>query len=127
MALNWISVGDSPLLLFREGRVARLNADHSISASAGDSRALRSALAGSRIAMMDWRREKYLLEKNDIVVAASDGLWTLSTVEIAEHLLAHETDTAGDIAQDLLHLLTAKGSENQDNATLGVVKASFLA
>src|SRR5207302_6498377 len=29
-ALHWVSVGDSPLFLFREGKLMRLNADHSL-------------------------------------------------------------------------------------------------
>jgi PPM family protein phosphatase len=128
-ALNWISVGDSPLLLFRGGRVERLNADHSMAAHAGDSlvlrNVLRSALVGGRIPMIDWRRETYTLQEGDVVIAASDGLWTLSTKEIAAHLADHATGTAAEIANELLQLVKTKGKSNQDNVTIGIIKVSF--
>jgi protein phosphatase len=127
-ALNWISVGDSPLLLFRAGAVTRLNADHSMAGHVGDSilsrNVLRSALVGGRIPMIDWRREIYTLQAGDIVIAASDGLWTLSIEEIAAHLPAHVTETAADIAQSLLQLVKARRKSNQDNVTIGILKVS---
>ena len=83
--LHWISVGDSPLLLFRAGRLIRLNADHSVAGEQGENNVLRSALGGGRIAIIDWRRHGYELEEGDLILAASDGLWTLSIAEIAAH------------------------------------------
>ena len=128
LALNWISVGDSPLLLFRDGAVIRLNADHSMAGQgthATHSRnVLRSALVGGPIPIIDWRRETYRLEDGDIVIAASDGLWTLSTSEIAAELDARATAPASDIAHDLLQRVKAKGKSNQDNVTIGIFKVS---
>jgi serine/threonine protein phosphatase PrpC len=125
--LNWISVGDSPLLLFRDGTVTRLNADHSMAAHMGDSilsrNILRSALVGGRIPIIDWRREPYALREKDILIAASDGIWTLSLGEIAAHLSSHAATTASDITHDLLQLLKAKSKTHQDNVTIGVIKA----
>jgi protein phosphatase len=126
--LHWISVGDSPLLLFREGRLERLNADHSIAEPNGTpshaSNVLRSALAGGNIPMIDWRREAYALEPGDILLAASDGLWTLSRAEIAAHLAALVADNATVIANELLRLVKTKAKTNQDNVTIGVMKVS---
>jgi protein phosphatase len=125
-ALHWISVGDSPLVLFRAGSVTRLNADHSMAGHVGDSilsrNVLRSALVGGRIPLIDWRREAYPLQAGDIVVAASDGLWTLSTDDIATHLTRHATETAAEIAHDLLQLIKARAKHNQDNVTIGIMK-----
>jgi protein phosphatase len=124
--LHWISVGDSPLLLFREGRLMRLNADHSMAgqdgASEGERDVLRSALDGKSIAMIDWRRQVYELQAGDILLAASDGLWTLSLAEIAAHLAVLGPDTAAVIANELLRLVKAKAKVNQDNVTIGVMK-----
>ena len=126
--LHWISVGDSPLLLFREGRLERLNADHSIPAKHGGpegaSNLLLSALDGRRIDVIDWRREPYELAEGDILIAASDGLWTLSLPEIAAHLAALTQESATVIAHELLRLVKSKAKTNQDNVTIGVMKIS---
>ncbi|HEX4140780.1 MAG TPA: protein phosphatase 2C domain-containing protein, partial [Candidatus Methylacidiphilales bacterium] len=117
-ALHWISVGDSPLLLFRAGRLQRLNADHSIPDPSGgvpgENNILRSALGGGMIAMIDWRREAYELEDGDLILAASDGLWTLSLPEIAAHLAVVIQETATVIANELLRLVKTKARMNQD-------------
>ena len=125
-ALHWISVGDSPLLLFRAGRLERLNADHSIpsATSLGASNVLSSALGGGNIPMLDWRRVAFPLEAGDVLIAARDGLWTLSLSEIASHLAALTTETATVIALELLRLLTTRAKATQDNATIGIIKVS---
>lgn len=127
-ALHWISVGDSPLLLFRDGNLERLNADHSLAPHVtGSSRAremLRSALVGGPIAMIDWRRQPCPLQDGDIVLAASDGLWTLSPKEIALHLADHAGESAKQIVLGLLRLAESKDKPDQDNLTIGIMKAS---
>jgi len=124
--LHWISVGDSPLLLFRAGRLERLNADHSMAspgASADGARHhLRSAVRGGNIAMIDWRREPFELQEGDLLVAASDGLWTLPLPEIATHLAVLVSDNAAVIAHELMRLVKSKARPNQDNVTVGILK-----
>jgi serine/threonine protein phosphatase PrpC len=122
--LHWISVGDSPLLLFRAGRLQRLNADHSLAGERGANNVLRSALGGGSIAMIDWRRQGFELEEGDLILAASDGLWTLSPPEIAAHLAVLTPETAAVIAHELLRLVSTKAKTNQDNVTVGVMKVS---
>ncbi len=128
MRLNWISVGDSPLLLFRSGGVLRLNADHSAAGqgvtSARARNVLQSALVGGRIPLIDWRREAYALQPGDIIVAASDGLWTLSSEEIAACLAKQASQTAADIAHALLQQVKAHEKPRQDNVTIGIIKVS---
>jgi PPM family protein phosphatase len=128
ITLNWISVGDSPLLLYRDGVVTRLNADHSMAGHAGATaharNVLRSALVGGRIPMIDWRRETYPLQDGDVVIAASDGLWTLAIEEIAAYVVLHANETASDIAHGLLEEVKAKAKHNQDNVTIGIMKVS---
>ncbi len=99
--LQWISVGDSPLFLYRKGKLRRLNADHSMtpvleeSVRLGkitkeeanrhpDRHALRSALTGDPLAMVDTSGEPFSLKKGDVIVLASDGLLTLTSAEITQ-------------------------------------------
>jgi len=126
--LNWISVGDSPLLLFRAGELLRLNADHSAAGQGATSaharNVLRSALVGGRIPMIDWRREAFALLPGDILVVASDGIWTLPGEEIALCLGEHAAQDAAAIAQELLQRVKAHEKPRQDNVTIGIIKIS---
>jgi serine/threonine protein phosphatase PrpC len=126
--LNWISVGDSPLLLYRAGELSRLNADHSAAGqgatSAHAQNVLRSALVGGRIPMIDWRREPFALLPGDLLVAASDGLWTLSGEEIALCLGEQATHDAAEIAQALLQKVKEREKPRQDNVTVAIIKVS---
>jgi len=124
--LNWISVGDSPLLLYRAGGLSRLNADHSAAGqgatSAHAQNVLRSALVGGRIPMIDWRREPFALLPGDLLIAASDGLWTLSGEEIAICLEEVATQDAAEIAQALLQKVKEREKPRQDNVTVAIIK-----
>ena len=85
----WASVGDSPLLLWRGGRLLRLNADHSLRAvymeyvkegvlcyedAMNQGHMLRSALTGGKIAMVDIPLTPYPLLPGDRLIIASDGV-----------------------------------------------------
>src|SRR4051794_35269970 len=88
--LYLISVGDSPAFLFRNGELQRLNADHSMApvlqqavafgtlsqadvACHPSRQALRSAVTGGELSLIDLHREPFRLLPGDKVVAASDG------------------------------------------------------
>lgn len=85
----WISVGDSPLLLWRHGRLVRLNADHSMRAIYGEfvksgtmdfgeamahGHSLRSAVTGEKIPLVDAPPTPYPLLPGDRIVLSSDGV-----------------------------------------------------
>ena len=91
-----MSVGDSPLLLFRRGEIALLNEDHSLApeldrlAKIGRITAeqaktdprrhmLRSAVTGEELDLVDVSRKPLVLEAGDYVILASDGVQTLDT------------------------------------------------
>jgi serine/threonine protein phosphatase PrpC len=133
--LSWTSVGDSSLLLFRAGRLQRLNADHSmrpvfsklvsagrLSARAASQHphrhALRSALSGGDIKHISSSEEPLVLVPGDCVILASDGLETLSSRTIVNVL----TRTAGmnslATVQHLLKAVRAENHRNQDNTTI---------
>lgn len=133
--LNWISVGDSPLWLFREGQLERLNADHSMAPvladlvatgrmteedAARDSRrhSLRSAVMGDDIHLIDVSSQPVMVEEGDRLLLASDGLMTLSEQEIAEILKKTQDAPLEDSAEALIQAVEAAEQPHQDNTTV---------
>lgn len=136
--LRWVSVGDSALLMLREGRLHRLNADHShgavldkqaaegiISKEAAESdtrrRALRSALTGDRIPLQEIHAQALELQVGDKLIVASDGLLTLSGDEIADLTEQGDLKTPEALAEDLVAKVIDKNMPRQDNTTVVVV------
>ncbi|MEX0304022.1 MAG: PP2C family serine/threonine-protein phosphatase, partial [Leisingera sp.] len=137
--LYWISVGDSPLFLFRGGRLFRLNAEHSMAAefedlvaqgrmapaeaaSPPDRHCVTSVLTGAGIRRIDCRSAPVRLQDGDIVLAASDGLQFLDETEIAEILTAEQNSTSARIGAVLMQQLALLNAPEQDNAALCVIK-----
>ncbi|HEX2839718.1 PP2C family protein-serine/threonine phosphatase [Hyphomicrobium sp.] len=137
--LRWVSVGDSLLLLFRAPDVLRLNADHSLGAflddqarrgkmSAGEAasnpyrNALRSALTGKKIEILDLQGDPYPLAAGDWLILASDGIATLAGDEIGDIVYANRDGAAGEMAERLIAAVEAKRDPDQDNATVVVLK-----
>jgi protein phosphatase len=133
--LAWISVGDSPLWLVRDGRLRRLNADHSMvpvfaalvaegAMTAAEAQAdskrhiLRSALTGDPIKLIDASSEPLPLGPSDQVLLASDGILTLGEDRIAAILGGGGGQDAPAAAAALLAAVEAKGVPNQDNTTI---------
>lgn len=141
--LRWVSVGDSALLLFRDGQLHRLNADHShgaildqqaaegiISEEAAKSdsrrRALRSALTGERVPLQEIHAQVLQLELGDTLIVASDGLLTLEGNEIADAVdqagaAAHDPKT---LAKTLEEGVVGKHLPRQDNTTIIAIRVS---
>jgi len=136
--LQWVSVGDSPLFLVRGGRIAVLNADHSLApeidrlAAAGkmsweDARSdprrhyLRSAVTGAEIELIDRSVAPVALTAGDIVILASDGIQTLSQRAILDVVKGHAEGGPDAVARALLAAIGAVGEPHQDNATVIVV------
>lgn len=139
--LYWISVGDSPLYLYRGGLLQRLNEDHSMAPriaamhseglislegmlSHPDSQCLTSVLAGAEIPSIDCRATPYPLCEDDILIAASDGLQFLSDDEISDVVTEMFKQSSAEIAFSLLHQVEALDDPDQDNVSLCVVKLS---
>ncbi len=137
--LRWISVGDSPLFLYREGVLERLNEDHSLTpllehrvrlgeitaeeaAAHPDRNTLQSALLGHDIHLIDAPSEAQELRSGDIVLAASDGIFTLSHSQIEEMLAFGRHTTADKIADAIIFAIRRVNYDRQDNATVCVVK-----
>ncbi len=137
--IEWVSVGDSPLYLFRRGEVAVLNEDHSLApeldrlVAAGqltpeDARRdprrhmLRSAVTGDEIDLVDISRQPLALEIGDYIVLASDGVETLDTDEIARIIQGYAKDGAAAVATAIIRAVEALREPHQDNATVLVVR-----
>ncbi len=138
--VEWVSVGDSPLYLFRRGEVALLNEDHSLapeldrmvaegrltaSEARNDPRRhmLRSAVTGEEIDLLDVSRQPLKLEPDDYVILASDGIATLETGEIARVIQGYAKDGAAAVAKAIIRSIEAVREPYQDNATVLVVRA----
>jgi protein phosphatase len=137
--IEWVSVGDSPLFLFRRGEVAVLNEDHSFAPeldrlvaegrlTAEEARRhprrhmLRSAVTGDEIDMIDISQSPLALEAGDYVVLASDGVATLETGEIARIIQAYASDGSEAVAKAIIRAVEAMREPYQDNATVLVVR-----
>jgi PPM family protein phosphatase len=121
--LAWISVGDSPLWLFRAGTLTRLNEDHSLRAIvAGGARTsgniLQSALTGAPIEMIDCRTDPVQLRAGDAVLVASDGLLTLGENDIAGALQMSSPGGPEAAVRSLLKAVEAGRKPNQDNCSV---------
>lgn len=137
--LEWVSVGDSPLYLYRGGEIALLNEDHSLApaldllaaegaisveAARNDPRRhmLRSAVTGEPFDMIDLSRKPLVLESGDIIVLASDGIHTLVETEIARIVAAYAPDGCQGIANALVRSVEDQRVPHQDNATIMVIR-----
>ena len=137
--LYWISIGDSPLFLFRKGVLTQLNEDHSMApqidfmvksglmdqeegARHPDRNTLTSVLFGETIPKIDCPVEPVQLADGDILIVASDGLQFLSDEQIAAVLLQNRHRSSGQIADLLLAELSALRDPDLDNVSFSIIK-----
>jgi protein phosphatase len=128
-SVSWISVGDSPIWLYRAGQIVRLNEDHSLrqlGVGPHQSNMLQSAVVGSQIPMIDRHAEPLSLQKDDIVLLSSDGILTLDESQIAATIRSAKTGEPELLAWLLLHAVEDKAKTHQDNCTLIVCKPSLM-
>ncbi len=138
-SLSWISVGDSPLYLWRGGEIALINEDHSLAPlldqmardgkistekARSDHRRhmLRSAVTGEDIELVDLCAKPLALEAGDCVLIASDGIHTLEPIEISRIIAAYSPDGPQAIAQALVRGVEQIRDPHQDNFTIVVVR-----
>lgn len=139
--IEWISVGDSPLYLYRSGTLTRLNEDHSLrpvlkemaelgkisslepeKISSGN--VLRAALTGDEIALIDQPRTPVSLQTGDVILAATDGIHTLTEANIMTVCAEAATMDASVVAANIVQAVRAVDKPRQDNTTVAVMKAS---
>ncbi|MBM1218760.1 serine/threonine-protein phosphatase [Ponticoccus sp. SC2-23] len=137
--LYWVSVGDSPLYLFRGDKLVRLNENHALMSqidylvdngimdrdqalSHPDPSCLTSVLIGRDIAQLDCRTAPVTLEPGDILIVASDGLQTLCEDQIEGVLRFSQKRPAEEIGTLLMTELGNLNDPCQDNVSICVVK-----
>lgn len=137
--LYWISVGDSPLYLFRGNHLFRLNEEHSVKSrmkqlvargempaeeaeTHPDRGCLTSVLIGEAIPEIDCRDTPIELRHNDIVIAASDGLQFISDHDIARVVHEARALPSAEISARLIKRITDLNDPEQDNVSLCVLK-----
>ena len=137
--LEWVSVGDSPLFLYRGGEIALLNEDHSLAPALDQMAAegrltfeqarndprrhlLRSAITGEELDLVDLSHRPLELAVGDYIVVASDGIHTLETDEIARVVNAYHHDGCEAVADALIRAVEQMRDPQQDNTTVVVVR-----
>ncbi|MEN8722539.1 MAG: protein phosphatase 2C domain-containing protein [Alphaproteobacteria bacterium] len=140
---RWISVGDSPLYLVSSGRIVQINDDHSMApvlaqfvkegrmtaeeASKDPRRnALRSAVVGEELTLIDLPHDPLPIHKGDVLVLASDGLQTLPNAKINDIVVKHGDKPVDQLVEKLLQAVTDAGRRRQDNTTVMVYRADRL-
>jgi len=138
VGIEWISVGDSPMWLARNGKLQRLNADHSMAPILAKQvelgelteeeakrhpqrNALRSAVIGDKMQHVDASKRPMKFRKGDRLLLASDGLETLSVDEIAGLIEEAGEVEAGALAKTLVAAVDARQRKGQDNTTVMVI------
>ena len=132
--IRWVSVGDSPLLLWRGGRLLRLNADHSLRAvlmeyvSAGAmshceamqrGHQLRSALCGGEMALVDAPATPQPLLPGDRIIVATDGVDDLLlTPVLADAVRELLSDRDGNLSVRMVEACRALNDPGADNVTV---------
>jgi protein phosphatase len=139
-SLRWISVGDSIVYLYRNGELARLNADHSMApeldrmaarneitpeqARRNPMRhALRSALMGDALELIDQPAEPFPLLRGDWLLIASDGIETLNGTAIKACVEQAAEGGAQAVAEQLIVAVNTAGDPAQDNTTVMTIHA----
>jgi len=132
--LYFAHVGDSRLYLFRDGNLQALTRDHSLVARLVETGVIRSedadshpqkhvltaAVGVSDEVAPDFPPQPILLEKADLLLLCTDGLWgQMSEAEIAGILSSNQPDSA---AQALVQL--AKDHGGPDNITLQILRVT---
>lgn len=142
--LWWVSVGDSPLWLWRAGTLHRLNEVHSLApqidlmVEAGlmdpetarahpDRSCLTSVIYGKDIARIDCPDRPIDLRPGDLVIAASDGIEFLGQARIATLLTETRGQSSEAIAGALMQALRTLADPDQDNVALSIMRMADAA
>ncbi|MEM7058565.1 MAG: PP2C family protein-serine/threonine phosphatase [Pseudomonadota bacterium] len=130
--LFWSSVGDSVLILIRDGKAEQLNESHSLATSLerlrkiganvaqnrpkGDfSGVLTSALSGGKIDAVDCPEDGRALHADDILLIASDGIETLSKANLVDACKGNSRKIPAEICAGVVDLVLKRSDPKQDN------------
>ncbi len=138
--LYWASVGDSALVLFRNGEFINLNKKHIFESvleeryisgkiskeelvSNSLKKRLTSYIGQSGLRDIEISEKNMELKKGDKVILCSDGVYnTLSEIEM-ERILSKKI-TPNDACYEIMELIKRKNSRKQDNASIIILEKS---
>ncbi|WP_298633762.1 protein phosphatase 2C domain-containing protein [uncultured Umboniibacter sp.] len=138
--ISWLSIGDSPLWLFRNGELIRLNVDESygghldraaragiISWEEAKSNAKRhqlmNVLQGKKsLTVNDVADNPLALRGDDVLLLASDGIQTLSDGHIAHLIREQMREPATVITERLMRAVHKENHPKQDNVSIALIK-----
>lgn len=137
-SMRWISIGDSPLYIYRSEKIEQLNEVHTYAKSLdelakegviseeeaksdSERNVLNAALIGDELYHVD-DSDLFELIPGDVIIAATDGINTLSDKEIAESIKSIINEGAEVIAENILNHVKSQKKARQDNATVVVIE-----
>lgn len=139
----WLSVGDSPLYVLRNGKLTQVNEDHSLAPQIDfmveqgliskrearehpDRNCLTSVIMGRKIAKSDCPVAPFELQLGDIVLLSSDGLQYLGDETLEKILHRYRRRKASEIAGHLLDAIADLDDPDQDNVSFSVIKLNHM-
>lgn len=137
--MYWVSIGDSPLYLYRNGRLQQLNEDHSMAPQIDflvrsglmdaemaknhpDRSVLLSVIIGKEIEKMDCPTDPFRLEPGDLIIVSSDGVQYLEDHQIEAVLASCEAQDAEEITKALDAALDDLDDPQQDNSGIAAIR-----
>lgn len=134
-SLTWISVGDSLFCLIRDGRLYRLNADHSMAGAfesliasgrmteeeartSPERHVLRSSVSGEDIPLIDIVSKDDFLRGGDVLLLASDGIDGLADDTVIAALTPGRREGAAVLVERLIDATRQMQDPSQDNTTV---------
>lgn len=141
--LYWMSIGDSPLYVLRDGELRQLNEDHSLApqidymveqglldaesgANHPDRNCLTSALMGTKVAKSDCPNEPFEVRLGDVILVSSDGLQYLGNEKLRKILHRYRRRKSAEIAGHLLEAIYQLNDPDQDNVSFSVIKLNHM-
>ncbi|QDX92965.1 serine/threonine-protein phosphatase [Brevibacillus laterosporus] len=139
--LYWGAVGDSSIMVFRNGEFIKMNQKHilesvleerylsgEITREQATNNPMRKRLINylgyEQFQNMEICNEPFLLKKRDKVILLSDGVYnTLSEVEMEQILM--NTTSPFDAAEEMVAEIERKQLHNQDNATVIILEQGW--
>jgi serine/threonine protein phosphatase PrpC len=135
--LDWLSVGDSALLLYRQGHMSRLNARHSmtevlamqvargeiteeVAQKSPERGQLLAAVTGDDISIVDGLDAPVGVQEGDIFILASDGLDVLGQDSLAAVIAHNQAAGSSMLVNALLTAVLDENRPGQDNTTIVV-------
>lgn len=133
--LYWGTVGDSHLYIIRNDNIYQVNRDHNymyelmqkvkqglISQEQAQSDPRRESLISfmgmGNVKMMDINKQPFALEKGDIVLMCSDGLYRTLSDEVIKEIVRIYKGNAQNACEKLISAVIERNNPSQDNTSV---------